>query len=105
MNKMAGILGLAQRAGKVVSGGNAGRTAIQNRTAKLAIIASDTEEETKKRYLDWCRNANVKWVIYGQKEELGAWLGKSARSLVIITEQGFAEAMINTLEGEPMSIR
>ena len=57
-NKAMGLLGLAARARKIVSG-EVVLTSIQNHSAKLVVIANDASENTKKKYVDKCTYYNV----------------------------------------------
>ena len=50
MNKIYSLLGLCQKAGKIVSGEVGCEAAIKNKTAKLLLLAEDASENTKKKF-------------------------------------------------------
>ena len=64
-----GLLGLAARARKVISGEGV-LTSIQNGSAKLVLIASDASENTKKKYVDKCTYYNVEFDFVETSAEL-----------------------------------
>ena len=54
MNKVHSMIGLATKAGKVVSGEFAVEKAIKDGKAFLVIIAEDASDNTKKHFSDMC---------------------------------------------------
>lgn len=48
--KVLNLLGMAKRAGKLVSGEDLSLKEIRNGTAKLVIVAVDASENTRKKY-------------------------------------------------------
>lgn len=92
--KMLSLLGLATKAGKIVSGEFPTETAIKSGTATLVVIAQDASNNTKKLFQDKCSFYNIPIMILGTKEELGHAIGKEYRASLAILDAGFAEAMI-----------
>ncbi len=91
MNKKAfGMLGLAMRAGKVVSGEFSTEKAVKSKTAKLVIVANDASENTKKLFRDKCSFYRVPIQICSTKEELGNAIGKEFRASLAVTDSNFA---------------
>ena len=88
------MIGLANKAGKVVSGETAVEKAIKKGNAFLVIIAEDASERSKKTWSDMCAFYETKLCVYGTKETLGGILGKEFRAAVAITD----EALGNTIE-------
>lgn len=93
------LLGLCQRAGKVVSGDNAVRASLPKGKIKLLIIADDTSERIKKEYLHLGKTNNVPVILALTKQELGLAIGKSARAAVAITDGNFAQGISQVLNG------
>ena len=97
-DKVLRLIGLAMKAGKVVSGEFSVEKCIKSGKAKLVIVAADASENTKKKFED---NNN----IYGNtifrnstKEDLGMILGKGLRSSITLTEDGFKNAILKITE-------
>lgn len=96
--KLMSILGLAQKAGKVVSGDFAVQGAIKSGKAKLLIIAADASESTKKEYQYLAASRNIESYCFLSKEQLGGAIGKALRAAVVITDEGFTKPIILTLQ-------
>ena len=96
--KVLSMLGLAMKAGKVVSGEFQTEAAVKDGTACMVIIATDASENTKKLFQDKATYRSVPVYVFGTKEELGHALGKEFRASVAITDRGFAETIQKKLE-------
>jgi len=57
----------------------------------MLVIAADCSERTKKDYIDKCRFYEIKYIIYGTKQELGIYTGNNPAAAVGICDEGFAE--------------
>jgi ribosomal protein L7Ae-like RNA K-turn-binding protein len=84
------MLGLATKAGKVVSGEFATEKAVKTQQAYIVLVAEDASDNTKKLFRDKCSFYEVPIVICSSKEELGHAIGKASRASVAVTEQGLA---------------
>lgn len=92
-DKIASLLGLAMKAGKVSSGEFAAENAIREGKARLAIVAVDASENTAKRFRDKCSFYGVPIYFRFTKEELGRAIGKEERAAAVITDEGLAKAL------------
>lgn len=97
-NKLLSMLGLAARAGKIVSGEFAAEKSVKNNSAKLVIVATDASDNTKKLFGNKCAYYKVPNYVYGTKEELGHSIGKEYRASVAILDNGFAKSIIEKLD-------
>jgi predicted RNA-binding protein YlxR (DUF448 family) len=93
------LLGLAARAGRLVSGWNGVRAA--KGRLELILIADDASENTVQRFSDranvhTCTRAHVKLGL--TKEELGRAIGKPARSVVGLSDPRLAARLRQELE-------
>lgn len=93
VNKIYSMIGLAEKAGKVVSGEFSTEKAVKSGKAYLVILASDASGNTRKHFSDMCAYRNIALCIYGNKEELGHAIGKEMRANLAITDRGFADAI------------
>ena len=94
------ILGICAKVGRVSSGEDTCIRDIQSGKAYAILLASDVSENTNKLFTNKCEFYEVPLIkVKENKQELGAIIGKSDRSVVSILDFGFAEAMIN-IQGE-----
>ena len=92
-NKQAFALGLAQKAGKIVSGDFAVKSALKSGTVKLLVVAEDTAPNSKKELCYLAEQAGVPVVELLTRWELGGALGKGQRAAVAITDSNFASML------------
>lgn len=93
MNKIHGYLGLAARAGQVVSGEQAVVGGIRRKNVLLLLIAEDASENTHRKFSSLAQNHNVRCSVYGSKNHLGHAIGKSPRAVVGISDRNFANVI------------
>ncbi|MCR5100994.1 MAG: ribosomal L7Ae/L30e/S12e/Gadd45 family protein [Butyrivibrio sp.] len=95
--KIYSLLGLCNKAGKLVSGEFATEKAVKSREAKLVIISEDASDNTKKKFMDKCKFYKVQVLSFGDKENLGHAIGKDIRTSLAITDEGLAKTLLNNL--------
>lgn len=88
--KAYNLLGLAQRAGQVQSGDSGSEALLKKGKVRLIILAGDASDKTKEHFINIAKLGNVPWIEAGEKLQLGIALGKSPRSVVVVTDDGFA---------------
>ncbi|TVY10616.1 YlxQ family RNA-binding protein [Paenibacillus cremeus] len=93
-NKFFSNLGLAQRAGKIVSGEEMVIEAVRQGEAKLVIVAEDASDNTYKKLNDKCSYYQVPIHRFGLRDQLGASIGKETRVVVAVTDAGFARMLL-----------
>ena len=104
-DKIYGLLGLCQRAGKCKSGEFAMEKSIKSGKSFLVIIPEDASDNTKKKFKNMTTYRSVPYQELGTKETLGHQLGRSERSSISIEDQGFAQAMIKYIDGGNVNVR
>src|SRR5699024_4536558 len=92
------IVGLAYRAGKCSLGEDIILKEIQNKRAKLILLANDTGAQTKKKLTDKCTTYAIPIRIVDDRETLSDAIGKTQRVAIAILDAGFA-AKIKSLLG------
>ena len=100
-NKESGIysmLGLATKAGKIVSGEFMTEKAVKSGKAFLVIVSEEASENTKKMFTNMCRFYKVHLHIFGTKERLGNAMGKEMRASAALIDEGFAKSIQKKLE-------
>lgn len=95
--KILSYLGLATKAGKMVSGEFAVEKTIKAGEAKLVIIADDASDNTKKMFTNMCNYRNVPIHYIFNRNELGKATGKEYRVSVAVTDEGLANAISKCL--------
>ena len=104
-DKIYGLLGLCQRAGKCKSGEFAVEKSIKSGKSFLVIIPEDASDNTKKKFKNMTTYRSVPYQELGTKETLGHQLGRSERSSISIEDQGIAQAMIKYIDGGNVNVR
>ena len=99
MNKqrVSNLLGLAQRAGKIISGEEMVVKAIQEQKAKLVFLAHDAAPNLTKNIQDKSHYYQVKVVTVFSTLELSIAVGKS-RKVLAVTDAGFTKKMRSLME-------
>ena len=69
-NKVLGLLGLAEKAGKVRSGEFSTEKAVKSGKAGLVIVSEESSDNTKKMFRNMCTYYKVPYFEFGSKEEL-----------------------------------
>ncbi len=100
MNNELSLLGLATKASKTISGESMVLEAIRNGQAKLVIVACDASDNTKKKFRDKCNYYNVELIICSDRETLGRYCKKEVRTVVAVTDEGFAKSLVKKLGGQ-----
>lgn len=94
------MLGLAKRAGKVVSGEFSTEKAVKSGSAKAVIVAEDSSDNTKKLFSNMCSYYKVPLIFYGDKETLGHAIGVLFRASVAVTDEGLAKTIIEHISNQ-----
>lgn len=93
---MKALLGFARRAGKIYSGESQVEALFKKRKGDLVIIANDSPNALNK-FEKWSQDLEIPLIIGGSKEEIGLSIGMSPRSVVLVADKGFAEAIIKEI--------
>lgn len=98
MDRILAMVGMAMKAGKVVSGEFSTEKAVKSGKAYLVIVSEAASENTKKMFRNMCTYYEVPMYTYGSKEDLGHSMGKEFRASLAITEEGFAKSIEKRLK-------
>jgi len=93
------FLGLAAKAGRLVSGDETVERAVKSRRANLVIVSADASDNTRKKFGNICGTKGIEIRSYGEKELLGRYTGKEIRSVIAVTDRGFAGRLIEMIDG------
>lgn len=104
INKVYSFLGLATKAGKLFSGEDTAERMLKNGRAVLVIVAEDASDNTRKRFENMCRYRDINFKVFGKKELIGKFAGKDVRSVVAITDRGFAGRLVELIDSHNLEI-
>ena len=96
-DKALSMIGLAAKAGKLVSGEFSTEKAVKSNKGSLVIVANDASDNTKKMFYDMCKYYDVPIIEFAEKEELGYWIGKAFRASICILDEGFAKSIMKKI--------
>ena len=93
-------LGIAMKAGKLVSGEYLVEKTVKEMKAYLVVIAEDASDNTKKHFSDMCQYRNIPIRFFRTKEEIGKTIGKSYRASIAVTDEGFAKSILKKVDAQ-----
>ena len=99
-NRALSLLGLAMKAGQLVSGEFLTEKAVKSMKATLVIVAEDASDNTKKMFTNMCTYYDVPLYFWGKKEDLGAAIGREYRASLALTDAGFRDVWIKQIKSE-----
>ena len=99
-SKILSLIGLATKAGKIVSGEFSAEKSVKTGNGFLVVAAEDASENTKKKFRNMCSFYQVPIYFYGDKESLGRAMGKEYRACLAVQDENFAKAIMKELGKE-----
>lgn len=99
-NKVLSLIGLATKAGKIVSGEFSTEKSVKSGRGFLVLVAGDASDNTKKKFQNMCDYYEVPCFVLADKEELGKFCGKEFRASLAVQDENFAKALLKQLETE-----
>ena len=96
--KFKNLLGMAQRADKLLSGDFVAEKAIKRGTIPLALLATDCAKNNAEKYIWLTQQYEVPLRSVLTKAELGHAIGKEQRAIVLVNDEGFAKAMLKEID-------
>ena len=85
-NKILGLLGLASRARNVCFGADSVEEDIKKKKVKLVIIATDSSDRTKRRFIKLCEESQIPIFIYESIDKISKAIGKSNKAVIGIKD-------------------
>lgn len=92
------LLGLCMKAGRLLSGSEQVKTAVEDGKGILLILAEDSSERTKEEYIRLAKLSGITWRIFGEKEKLGHAVGKGIRAVILISDSGFGTSLLQRID-------
>jgi ribosomal protein L7Ae-like RNA K-turn-binding protein len=97
-NQWMSLLGLANRARKIISGEELSVKEIRGGKAKLVLLSADASANTTKKITDKCKSYEVPYKLVEDRHLLGQAIGKEARVVVAVLDNGFAKKLMTLLD-------
>lgn len=97
-DKILSLLGIATKAGSVLSGEFQTEKSVKEGKAYLVIVAGDASDNTKKKFADMCSYYEVPFYTYANREQLGHCIGKEFRASLAVTNEGLAKSLMKHLD-------
>jgi ribosomal protein L7Ae-like RNA K-turn-binding protein len=97
-NQWMSLLGLANRARKIISGEELSVKEIRSGKAKLVLLSADASANTTKKITDKCKSYEVPYKLVEDRHLLGQAIGKEARVVVAVLDDGFAKKLVTLLD-------
>ncbi|WP_462409273.1 YlxQ family RNA-binding protein [Neobacillus sp. Marseille-QA0830] len=97
-NQWMSLLGLANRARKIISGEELTVKQIRSGNAKVVLLSADASQNTTKKITDKCNSYAVPIKIVENRYLLGQAIGKEARVVVAVLDDGFAKKLVTLLD-------
>ena len=92
------LIGIGQRAGKLVSGAQAVKSCLKRGWVKLLLMANDASPQSVQAIKRLAAIKAVPVITYGSKDDLGRLIGKSSRSALAVTDEHIAKGIIEAYE-------
>ncbi|MGI6085660.1 MAG: L7Ae/L30e/S12e/Gadd45 family ribosomal protein [Acetivibrionales bacterium] len=89
-DRIYSFIGLAKKAGAVLTGEGLSEQAVKRGKAYLVLVAEDASLNTRKKIETALYGSNIPLVEFGHKYKLGQMLGKTYFSIICITDRSFA---------------
>lgn len=103
--KVTALLGLARRAGKIVSGAEAVDSAVKRHSVRLILAATDASANSIAKVRHVAAQVGVVWMQAMGKTELGAAVGGAPRACIAVMDPHFAGALMSVLNNIPAAAK
>jgi len=97
--KVLNYLGLARRANKLLSGGDAVLRNIKYKKAKIVFVAKDAALNTIEKFKKKCHNRKILFINDFTSDELSKAVGKPHCVVLSILDSGFSDVINRQLNG------
>lgn len=84
--KILGLIGLSTRARKVCFGADSVELEIKKKKVKLIIIAEDSSQRTKEKFIKLSNEYNIPNLVIGEIDELSKAIGKQNKAIIGIED-------------------
>lgn len=97
--KLCGLIGIATKAGRIVSGTDACIEEMRKGKVNLVMVASDSSERTKYTFQQEAEKCHVTIYEVLSIEEMSKAMGKVNKAVIGVKDIGFSKKMISIING------
>jgi len=91
--RIMGLVGIARKAGCVITGTSQMVSAISRQEVRLLFVAEDAAEGSSEKMTRLAEQAGVEWVRFADQKRLGQIAGRENRNCLGITDKQFADSL------------
>jgi len=96
--KLASLLSLCAKSGNLLTGEETAEKLLQRDAAELVIVAEDASDNTKKKFVNKCFFYEKPIRVFGERDVLSKCVGKSNRTIYVVTDPGFATRLLDLID-------
>lgn len=96
--KIYSMISLCAKAGRLVSGNFSVEKAVKGQKAYVVIVACDASDNTKKLFNQKCNYYGIPYYEFGDKDNLGKFIGREFRTSIAILDEGFGKQIIKYMD-------
>lgn len=96
--KIYSLLGICRKGGNIGAGEFQTEKCIKSGQSFLVLVASDSSDNTKKKFRDSAAYYDVPYYEFGNKDDLGYAIGFEFRACVSVNNKGLADKIISLLK-------
>ena len=97
-NKIYSLIGLSMKAGKISFGADMCEEKIKKGFVSLIIVAEDTSDKTKDKFIKLAELYNINIVIFGEIDLLSKSIGKINKGIFAILDDGFGNKILQMVK-------
>ncbi len=96
--KIYSMISLCAKAGRLVSGNFSVEKAVKSQKAYVVIVACDASDNTKKLFNQKCNYYDIPYFEFGDKDNLGKFIGREFRTSIAVLDEGFGNQIIKYMD-------
>ncbi len=96
--KIYSMISLCAKAGRLVSGNFSVEKAVKSQKAYVVIVACDASDNTKKLFNQKCNYYDIPYFEFGDKDNLGKFIGREFRTSIAVLDEGFGNLIIKYMD-------
>lgn len=97
INQLSTLLGFAQKSGNLVAGNEIVLQRIDQNKVKLVFVGTDASDASLKKIILRCERLNIPCYRILTVETMSYSIGKHNRTVIGITDSGFANRMVEVI--------
>ena len=91
-------IGMANKAGKLVTGTDSCLRAVRAGAVKLVILSEEASENTRKKVINACSIKAIDCIEYGTGALLGKMTGKSYRIVIGVRDKNLSKLILSKMQ-------